>query len=120
MICVGAALVDDYRVRSADRAAALRDARLHAADVVRRTAEVRLQAARARLEPRFLFDALTAVERVYGSDARAGGALLDDLVSYLRAVIPDLHDAARDPQREAAIAGMRRAIEDAVAGGGRA
>ena len=48
MICLGAVLVEDHRVRGSERRAALREARLGSADVVRRTAEVNLQAARAR------------------------------------------------------------------------
>jgi LytS/YehU family sensor histidine kinase len=97
------------------RSAALRDARLRAADVVRRTAEVRLQAARARVEPKFLFDALSAVERVYDTDAAAGNELLDNLVTYLRAVMPDLRQTQRDVAREAEPERMRLAIQDAIA-----
>ena len=62
-LCTGAVLAYDYRVRSARRAAVLRKVRLQAAGVIRRTAEVRLQAMQARIDPRFLFDALAAVER---------------------------------------------------------
>jgi hypothetical protein len=120
MICVGAVIVEDERVRSRLRAAALRDARLRAADVVRRTAEVRLQAARARVEPRFLFDALSAVERVYDADAQAGNELLDNVVTYLRAVVPDLHETQPNDEREAEIARLRLAIEHAILGGTRA
>ena len=114
MICLAAAFIEDYRTRSNERAAALRDARLRAADIVRRTAEVRLQAARARVEPRFLFDALSAVERAYDADAAAGHRLLDDLVTYLRAVTPDLRETQRDDARESEIARLRLAIERAI------
>ena len=62
-LCTGAVLAYDYRVRSARRAAALRKVRLQAAGVIRRTAEIRLQAMQARIDPRFLFDTLAAVER---------------------------------------------------------
>ena len=117
MICLGAVLVEDHRVRGSERRAALREARLGAADVVRRTAEVNLQAARARDEPRFLFDALSAVERVYDIDAAAGNRLLDDLVTYLRAVVPDLRETRPEVDREAEIASLRAAIERAIATG---
>jgi hypothetical protein len=89
-LCTGAVLAYDYRVRSARRAAVLREARLQAAGVLRRTAEVRLQALQARIDPRFLFDALAAVERIHDIDAAAGDRLLDNLIKYLRAVVPDL------------------------------
>lgn len=113
LICVGAVVVEDHRVRSKLRRAALRDARLRAMEIVQRTAAVRLQAERARVEPRFLFAALSAVERVYDTDAAAGSRLLDDLVTYLRAVMPSLHETP-DPGREAEIARLRAAIERAV------
>ena len=89
-VCTGAVLAYDYRVRSARRAAALRKVRLQAAGVIRRTAEIRLQAMQARIDPRFLFDTLAAVERVHDIDAAAGDRLLDNLIKYLRAVVPDL------------------------------
>jgi hypothetical protein len=113
LICIGAVVVEDHRVRGKLRSAALRDARLRATEIVQRTAEVRLQAARARVEPRFLFDALSAVERVYDIDATAGNRLLDDLVTYLRAVMPSLRETP-DPAGEAEIARLRAAIERAV------
>jgi hypothetical protein len=113
MICVGAVMMEDYRTRSILRAATLRDMRLRAADVVRRTAEVRVQAARARVDPRFLFDALSAVERVHDADTATGNRLLDDLVTYLRGVVPDLRGTP-DPGSEAEIARVRLAIERAI------
>jgi uncharacterized membrane protein len=113
LICIGAVIVEDHRVRSKLRHAALRDARLRAMEIVQRTAEVRLQAARARVEPGFLFAALSAVDRVYDRDAAAGNRLLDDLVTYLRAVMPNLRETP-DPDSEAEIARLRAAIERAM------
>jgi hypothetical protein len=89
-LCTGAVLTHDHRVRSTRRAAVLRKVRLQAAGVLRRTAEIRLQAMQARIDPRFLFDALAAVERIHDIDAAAGDRLLDNLIKYLRAVVPDL------------------------------
>lgn len=102
--CVGTALVYDYRSRSEARAAVLRAARVHSAAVARRTAETRLQAARARVDPRFLFDALGAVERIHEIDAAAGDRLLDDLAAYLRAVLPDLQEPHSTLRKEVALA----------------
>jgi hypothetical protein len=113
LICIGVVVVEDYRVRSKLRSAALRDARLRATEIVQRTAQVRLQAARARVEPRFLFAALSSVERVYDIDAAAGNRLLDDLVTYLRAVMPNLRETP-DPDGGAEIARLRAAIERAM------
>ncbi|MFO1304122.1 MAG: histidine kinase [Burkholderiales bacterium] len=116
MICIAAALIEDHRTQGLARSAALRDARQRAADVVRRTAAVRVQAARARVEPRFLFDALSAVERTYDADPAAGSRLLDDLVTYLRAVVPDLDNAQSTVGRELEIARLWLAIRRAIAG----
>lgn len=100
MVLVAASLVHDYRVRAARRAVALREIRLRAAGTIRHTAETRLQAMQARVDPRFLFDALAAVERIHDRDSDAGLRLLDDLVAYLRAVVPDLGDAHSTVGRE--------------------
>jgi LytS/YehU family sensor histidine kinase len=115
-LCTGAALAYDYRVRSARRAAVLREARLQAAGVLRRTAEVRLQALQARIDPRFLFDALAAVERIHDIDAAAGDRLLDNLIKYLRAVMPDLVATRSTVGKEVALARVWLAIRHAIVG----
>lgn len=117
LVCLGAVLVYDYRVRSASREAALREARLAAANMVRRTAEVRLQAMRARIDPRFLFDALSAVERVHDADAAAGNRLLDNLVTYLRGVVPDLTNTRSTVGCELDLAGVWLEIRQQIVGG---
>jgi len=115
-LCTGAALAYDYRVRSKRRAAALRKARLQAAGVIRRTAEVRLQAMQARIDPRFLFDALAAVERIHDVDAVAGDRLLDNLIKYLRAVLPDLVATRSTVGKEVELARVWLAIRDTIVG----
>ena len=115
-LCTGAALAYDYRVRSATRAAALRKVRLQAAGVIRRTAEIRLQAMQARIDPRFLFDALAAVERIHDIDTAAGDRLLDNLIKYLRAVMPDLVATRSTVGKEIALARVWLDIRDAIFG----
>lgn len=117
MVLVGATLVHDYRVRGVQRATALREVRLRAAGAVRRAAEVRLQAMQARIDPRFLFDALSGVERVHDADPAAGHRLLDNLVAYLRAVVPDLGDTRSTVGRELDLARLWLEIRREVAGG---
>ena len=114
--CTGAVLAYDYRMRSTTRAAALRKVRLQAAGVLRRTAEVRLQALQARIDPRFLFDALAAVERIHDIDAAAGDRLLDNLIKYLRAVVPDLIAIQSTVGKEIALARVWLDIRDAIFG----
>ncbi len=115
-LCTGAALAYDYRVRSTRRAAALRKVRLQAAGVIRRTAEIRLQAMQARIDPRFLFDALAAVERIHDVDAVAGDRLLDNLIKYLRAVVPDLIATRSTVGKEVELAGVWLDIRHEIVG----
>lgn len=71
--------------------------RLHAAqrrclDAARAALEVRLQATQARVEPKFLFDTLARVHRLYPQDSARAERLLDALVAYLRAAMPRASD----------------------------
>ena len=115
-ITAAAVLVHDHRSRARARATVLREARARASDVVRRTAEARLQATQARIDPRFLFDALSAVERIHDADAAAGQRLLDDLVTYLRAVMPDLERARSTLAREIEVARLWLDVRRQVVG----
>jgi len=87
---VGAALIYDARMSAKRRAAALRELRLERARVLRQTTEAHLQAMRARMDPQFLFDTLASVERTYERESAAGDRLLESLIDYLRAALPDL------------------------------
>jgi len=72
--------------------------RLHAAEMrrsqlEREMLEARLQATRARVEPRFLLDTLAGVKALHPSDPRQAMAQLDSLIGHLRAVLPRLRDS---------------------------
>src|ERR1700676_5748914 len=54
----------------------------------------------ARVEPQFLRDALTQVERLYDIDAQAADRVLKKLIAYLRAAIPQIGDPASTLARE--------------------
>lgn len=56
--------------------------------------DARLGLLQAQVEPHFLFNALASVRSLIGEDAAAAQALLDALVTYLRASIPRLREAA--------------------------
>lgn len=111
---VAAALIHDSRVRALERAAALRAVRLARARVLRQTAETRLAALQARVDPRFLFDVLAAVERTYVDNPPAGDRLLEDLIVYLRAALPDVSGARSTLGREIDLAyawlGLQRSL----------
>ena len=58
----------------------------------RRMLESRLQALQARVEPQFLFGTLKEVQQRYDVDPVQGSRMLDDLIVYLRAALPELRD----------------------------
>jgi hypothetical protein len=80
-LCTGAVLAYDHHLRARRRATALRGLRMRAATAGRRAAMVRLQALQARIDPRFLFETLEAVERDYEEDLALGDRLLDRLIA---------------------------------------
>ena len=90
----------------AGRRAALRaQARLRAAELdrIRRSKlalESRLQAMQARVEPRFLFNTLLQIERLYQSDSELAAHMLDDLIAYLRAAMPLMRDTSSTVAQE--------------------
>ncbi len=65
-----------------------RDAELRAARGLRETAATRLQAAQARVEPAMLFATLAHVGERLDEDPEAAAGALDELIAYLRAVLP--------------------------------
>jgi len=89
-----------------NRTTALRAAaRMNAAQVEqsrarRRTLEARLQALQARVEPQFLFNTLAKVRALYDDDRDKGSRLLEDLIVYLRAALPQLRDSTSTLERE--------------------
>ena len=69
--------------------------RMHAVQIQRILAErgsieSELQAMQARIEPRFLFNTLAQVKRLYAEDPATGEQLLDALIAYLHAAVPKL------------------------------
>jgi hypothetical protein len=70
----------------------------------RRTLESQLQALQARVEPAFLFDTLGRIRALYRHDADAAGAMLEDLIVYLRAALPHLRHSSSTVAQEATLA----------------
>jgi hypothetical protein len=110
----GAVLAYDHHLRARRRAAALQDLRMRAATAGRRAAMVRLQVLQARIDPRFLFESLKAIERDYEDDPALGDRLLERLIAWLRAMLPDLHNAASTLGRELDRAAMWSELQSAV------
>ncbi len=78
----------------ARRDRALRGLQMEQTRVARAAYEARLTALQARVEPRFLFETLSDVERLYERNASLGAQVLDELIVYLRAALPTVDDTA--------------------------
>jgi len=68
----------------------------------RTEAELRLSVLAAQIEPHFLFNTLTGVRSAIRSDPERGIAIIDHLVDYLRATIPQMRSDAGHNQVELA------------------
>jgi hypothetical protein len=104
VICTLAALGYFHRRQAMQRVAALQGAQLVSAQLTRQAFEARLQAMQARVEPQFLFNTLARVERLYATDAKLADRMLDDLIVYLRAALPQLRETASTVAREIELA----------------
>ena len=76
--------------RSAQRAAALREAELERHRIEAQMLEARLQVMQAQVEPHFLFNTLAHVQRLYQTDSARGRSMLDSFCGYLRAALPQM------------------------------
>ena len=63
-----------------------------------------LAAAQAQVEPGFLFNTLHQVEAQYEHDSASGDRVLEDLIDYLRAALPQLRGEESTLARESALA----------------
>jgi hypothetical protein len=105
-LLIGGAAVFLYANR---RAAYQTQLRLRAAELdrirhSRRALESRLQAMQARVEPRFLFNTLAQVGRLFERDPARAGRMLDDLIAYLRAAMPRMRDTSSTVGQEVDLA----------------
>jgi hypothetical protein len=97
------------------RGAALARERMHRAEIERveaakRSVEADLQTMQARVDPRFLFDTLEEVKRLYAADAVVGERMLDELIAYLRAAMPKMRAKSSTVGQEAELARSYLAI----------
>ena len=89
----------------------LRSAEIERARTAKRMLESQLQAMQARVEPQFLFNTMAQVRQLYDVDARVAERMLDDLIAYLRAAMPQMRDTTSTVAREM---GLARAYLDIV------
>jgi signal transduction histidine kinase len=90
-----------YTVKRADaRAAEVSRAQLAGDELRASTAEARLQALQAQVEPHFLFNTLAHVKWLYRRDPERGRRMLDRLLDYLHAALPRVRQAATTLDQE--------------------
>jgi len=62
--------------------------------------EARLAVMQAQVEPHFLFNTLANVQHLVETDPRSASRMLDSLIQYLRAALPQMREAATNLGRE--------------------
>ncbi len=92
-------------------AAALHQAELTRVDLQRKTLESELQTMQAQVEPQFLFDTLERIENLYESDFSAADRMLDSLILYLRAALPQMRSSESTLGKEVDLVRAYTAIE---------
>lgn len=100
VVCGLAAYVYVSQRMAAHRLAALRVVQLGHAEAEKRILESRLAAMQARVEPLVLRETFSRVERLYEIDAPAADRILRELITYLRAAIPQTLDTGSTVARE--------------------
>jgi hypothetical protein len=104
------ALVYLYRRRDMRVARALHAAELARVNLQRKTLAADLQTMQARVEPVFLLDTLRDIGALFDRDAANGEHMLDELIGYLRAALPDMRAANSTLRKEMALARAYLAI----------
>jgi len=117
VVCMPIALAYFYRRRDLRAAQALHAAELSRADAQRRTLEAELQTMQARVEPAFLFETLGDIGELFDRNPGDGEKMLDALIRYLRAALPDMRAARSTLRQEAASARAYLAVLAIRAGG---
>jgi len=85
-----AATVYSSRQRHARMLAVLRAAELDRETSQRRLAEARFAALQARIDPDFLLQTLTRLERLYEADPPEADRLLEELIVFLRGALAEV------------------------------
>jgi hypothetical protein len=92
-------------------AEALQRAELIRVELRKKTLESSLQVMQARVEPEFLFNTLRGVGDLYESDHEAAERMLDNLIVYLRAALPQMRSSQSTLGREIQLAQAYLEIE---------
>ena len=94
-----------YMLKRAElHAAEVASAELSAEELRASSAEARLQALQAQVEPHFLFNTLAHVKSLYRRDPERGRRMLDRFVDYLQAALPRVRQSAVTLEQEVELA----------------
>jgi signal transduction histidine kinase len=103
--------------RAAQRTAEVARVELAAEELRAATAEARLQALQAQVEPHFLFNTLAHVKWLYRRDPERGRHMLDRLLDYLQAALPRVRQSATTLEQELQLAQAYLDIQQIRIGG---
>ncbi len=87
-----------------------RDAELEQVEAQRTVMASRLDVMRARVEPEFLFGAMARVRELYQRDRAVADEMVDALIAYLRAALPQMRGQASTVRREVDVAAAYAAV----------
>jgi two-component sensor histidine kinase len=103
LLCALVAIVFVY-LRAADESVArARKAERDRAYFVQRMEEARLKMLQAQIEPHFLFNTLANVRGLYGIDATTADRMLENVIRYFKAALPEMRATHSTLRREAAL-----------------
>ena len=89
----GVVAIYGYQKHTATSTQRLHQAQVDGIALSKQMLEARLQVMRAQIEPHFLFNTLANVKRLCHTDIVNGLRMLDNLVRYLRAALPQMREA---------------------------
>jgi hypothetical protein len=98
------ALVYFKRRRDEELAAALHAAQLSRVELQKKALESQLQLMQARVEPQFLFNTLRRVRDLYESTPSSADRMLENLILYLRSVLPQMRTSSSTLGQEVRLA----------------
>jgi LytS/YehU family sensor histidine kinase len=101
------------RRRDEELAAALHAAQLAQVDLKKKALESQLQLMQAQVEPQFLFNTLRKIGDLYETDRPAADWMLENLILYLRAVLPQMRTSSSTLGQEVRLAQAYLNIERA-------
>ncbi len=105
------ALVYFKRRRDAELAAALHESQLARMEQQKQALESDLQLMQAQVEPQFLFNTLRRVGDLYETDPPSADRMLDNLIFYLRAVLPQMRTSSSTLGQEVEFAQAYLSVE---------